>query len=164
MKYSQMSPRQRKELLENPDNYPLYVTFLNKTGLLTFEQVAFLREHDVDFDVEDRLAEVVLGRAVVRRAAEERREQEALEEIEEAVAVETPPARRQLDQQLLMLNLRARLARVLPTILSILMSALRAFPALANMAAWIVASALGMIPAGIALLRRIIPPFRDRQG
>ncbi len=161
MKYSQMSPGQRKELLENPDNYPLYVTFLNKTGLLTFEQVAFLREHDVDFDVEDRLAEVVLGREVVRQAAEERREEEALEEIEEAVAEETPPALRQLHQQLL--HLRARLARVLPAALGPLLSALRTSPALASMAASIVARALRVTPAGIALLRRILPPFRDRQ-
>ena len=59
MRYTQMSPTQRQQLLENPDNYPLRVSFLGKSGLLTYEEVGFLREHAVDFDVDQsQLAEL----------------------------------------------------------------------------------------------------------
>jgi hypothetical protein len=56
-----MSAEQRRHLLDDAANYPLYVTFLDKTGLLTFEEVHFLREKGVDFDVNDKQAEEVLG-------------------------------------------------------------------------------------------------------
>jgi len=69
MKYSRMSLEQRKLLLEDPESYPLRVTFLGKTGIITEEQVAFLLENHVDFDVDDRQAAEVLGPEAVQRAA-----------------------------------------------------------------------------------------------
>ncbi len=67
MKHSEMSPVQRKLLLEDEESYPLRVTFLGKVGLLTMEQVTFLREHQIDFDVDDRQAAAVLGERAERR-------------------------------------------------------------------------------------------------
>ncbi len=61
MKYSEMSPVQRKLLLEDEESYPLQVTFLGKVGILTMDQVTFLTEHQIDFDVDDRQAAAVLG-------------------------------------------------------------------------------------------------------
>jgi hypothetical protein len=62
MRYSQMSPEERREVLDVPANYPLRVTFLGKVGLLTFDQVAFLRRHGVDFAVDESQVERLLGR------------------------------------------------------------------------------------------------------
>ena len=67
MKYSEMDPVQRKLLLEDEESYPLHLTFLGKEGILTMEQVLFLREHEVDFDVDDRQAAAVLGEQAVQR-------------------------------------------------------------------------------------------------
>lgn len=53
MRYSEMGLRQRQWLLANPENYPLRIDFLGKTGLLGFEAVALLVRHGVDFDVDD---------------------------------------------------------------------------------------------------------------
>lgn len=61
MKYSQMTPEQRKELLDNPENYPLRVAFLGKVALLTLPEVAFLQRNGVDFDVDDRQVAEILG-------------------------------------------------------------------------------------------------------
>ncbi len=65
MKYSEMNPAQRKLLLEDEESYPLRVSFLGKVGILTLEQVTFLREHQVDFDVDDHQAAAVLGERAV---------------------------------------------------------------------------------------------------
>lgn len=61
MLYSRMSPEQIKKLLDDPESYPLRVEFLGKVGLLTYEELLFLRRHEVDFDVDDRQASAVLG-------------------------------------------------------------------------------------------------------
>ncbi len=53
MYYSQMTLRQRQELFEDPRHYPLRVTFLGKTGLLSFEAVSLMVSHEVDFAVDD---------------------------------------------------------------------------------------------------------------
>lgn len=56
-----MSPEQRQQILDEPDNYPLRVTFLGKTGLLTFEEAAFLRENAIDFEVDSSQIEEILA-------------------------------------------------------------------------------------------------------
>jgi len=60
VRYSQMSDEQRQQLLDNPEHYPLRVSFLGKVGLLSFEEVELLRQHDVDFDVADRQVAAIL--------------------------------------------------------------------------------------------------------
>lgn len=73
MRYAEMTPEEREKLLDDPDNYPLPVTFLGKTGLLSFEAVELLREHEVDFDVDDRpAAEILDPECLARRDAESR--------------------------------------------------------------------------------------------
>lgn len=101
MKYSEMTPLQRKILLETEDSYPLRVRFLNKVGILTMGQVQFLKEREVDFDVDDRLAAAVLGEYAVEQALTQRTVHLVTEEIRETVheTVETilpPPRQRQL--------------------------------------------------------------------
>lgn len=59
MRYSQLSLELRL-LLEDPENYPLLVTFLGKRGLLTFEEIAFLRRNGVDFDIDDHQVATLL--------------------------------------------------------------------------------------------------------
>ena len=59
MRYSQMSREQRQQWLGDPQSYPLRVSFLGKEGLLSYGEVAFLREHGVDFEVDDaQIAEI----------------------------------------------------------------------------------------------------------
>lgn len=53
MRYSQMSDEQRQQLLDEPANYPLKVSFLGKRGLLMPGEVELLRRHEVDFDLDD---------------------------------------------------------------------------------------------------------------
>lgn len=54
MRYSEMSEVQRRQILDNHENYPLGVRFLNKAGLLTYEELDFLRRNGVDFEVSQR--------------------------------------------------------------------------------------------------------------
>lgn len=68
MLYSCMSPEQRKTLLDDRENYPMRVRFLGKVGIMTQEELAFLRENEIDFDVDDRGAAAVLGPDAVRAA------------------------------------------------------------------------------------------------
>jgi hypothetical protein len=68
MLYSCMSPEQRKILLDNPESYPMRVCFLGKVGIMTREEMAFLLENGIDFDVDDRAAAEVLGPDAVRAA------------------------------------------------------------------------------------------------
>ncbi len=77
MLYSEMSPEQRKTLLDDPEKYPMKVSFLDKVGILTREELAFLRENGVDFDVDDRQAAEALGEEAVRTAAARRGAQPA---------------------------------------------------------------------------------------
>ncbi len=72
MLYSQMSPEQRKILMDDPESYPLRIAFLGKVGILTQEEVAFLRENGVDFDVGDGQAAEALGEGPVLAAAARR--------------------------------------------------------------------------------------------
>ena len=53
MRYSEMRDEWRHQLLDDPEIYPLRVTFLGKTGILTMEQVSFMRKNGVDFNVDD---------------------------------------------------------------------------------------------------------------
>ncbi len=48
-----MSEEQRHFFLDNPENYPVRVAFLGKRGLLTSQELRFLRGKGVDFDVDD---------------------------------------------------------------------------------------------------------------
>ncbi len=57
MRYSQMSEEQRHFYLDGIENYPLRVAFLGKRGILTLEEVSFLRGKNVDFDVDDQQIE-----------------------------------------------------------------------------------------------------------
>lgn len=62
MRYSQMNDEARKLLLDNPDEYHSWkVSFLGKTGILSYEEIAFLRQEGVDFDIDDEQASVALG-------------------------------------------------------------------------------------------------------
>ncbi len=69
MLYSQMSREERKIVLDDPRNYPMRVSFLNKVGILCQEEVAFLRENQVDFDVDDSQVAEVLGEETVLAAS-----------------------------------------------------------------------------------------------
>lgn len=73
MLYSEMSAQQRELLLDNLDNYPLRVSFLGKSGLLSAEGVELLRKHDVDFDLDDRQARSIMSGATVPKAPWARR-------------------------------------------------------------------------------------------
>ncbi|MHB1417590.1 MAG: hypothetical protein ACYC1C_20270 [Chloroflexota bacterium] len=68
MLYSEMSAQQRELLLDNLDNYPLRVSFLGKSGLLSAEGVALLRKNNVDFDLDDRQARNIILGATVPKA------------------------------------------------------------------------------------------------
>jgi hypothetical protein len=61
MLYSEMTAEQRSQLLDDPDNYPLRGSFLEKTGLLTPEVVRLLIDRGTDFEVDDRQVASVLG-------------------------------------------------------------------------------------------------------
>ncbi len=60
MKYSHMTAEQKRLLLGNPQNYPWRVTFLGKAGILSYEEIDFLQQQGVDFDLDDRQAEEIL--------------------------------------------------------------------------------------------------------
>lgn len=66
MRYSQMSDEQRRQLLGEPANYPLRVSFLGKRGLLMPGDVELLRRHEVDFDVDDDQIEEILAKMTER--------------------------------------------------------------------------------------------------
>ncbi len=66
MRYSQMSDQARKMLLDDPEYYPWRVRFLGKGGILCYEEIAFLRQEGVDFDIDDQQAS-----AALRELAEE---------------------------------------------------------------------------------------------
>jgi len=60
MLYSQMSDDQRRQLLDDREMYPWRVTFLGKTGILSYEAISLLRDSGVDFDVDDhQIAEML---------------------------------------------------------------------------------------------------------
>ncbi len=99
MKYSEMNRAQRK-LLEDEESYPLRVTFLGKVGILTLEQVIFLREHQVDLDVDDRQAAALLGEPAVEQALAQRAVHRMVEDLQETAETALPPARRRQLQQL----------------------------------------------------------------
>jgi hypothetical protein len=61
MLYSEMTAEQRAQLLDDPDNYPLRGSFLEKNGLLTPEVVRLLIDRSIDFDVDNRQVASVLG-------------------------------------------------------------------------------------------------------
>ena len=69
MQYSEMTPAQRGALLDDPDVYPLRVTFLGKAAILTREEIAFLRQNGVDFDVDQNQADRILVEAAHRDVA-----------------------------------------------------------------------------------------------
>ena len=64
MRYSQMSPEQRALLFDRSENYPLRIHFLGKTGLLSAEAVALLRQHGVEFEVDDKQVEAIFAHEV----------------------------------------------------------------------------------------------------
>jgi len=65
MLYSQMSPEQRETLFGDPAHYPFHVNFLGKYGILSEGEISLLREHGIDFDVDDDEVANVLGPGVV---------------------------------------------------------------------------------------------------
>lgn len=70
MRYSEMSDELRVQLLDDPDNYPFRVRFLGKEGLLSMEELLFLRDNEVDFDISDAQIEEIsaeLGEAPAPR-------------------------------------------------------------------------------------------------
>lgn len=60
MRYSQMNDEARKLLLDDPEYYPWRVRFLGKGGILSYEEIALLRQEGVDFDIDDEQASVAL--------------------------------------------------------------------------------------------------------
>lgn len=79
-----MSPRQRQEILGEKENFPLRATFLGKTGLLSFDEVDFLRQNGVDFDLDDRqLAEIAVARGDMATTAEADKQAQVAEEEQE---------------------------------------------------------------------------------
>lgn len=59
MRYSQMSQEQRQQWLDDPQSYPLRISFLGKEALLSRPEVSFLREQGVDFELDDaQIAEI----------------------------------------------------------------------------------------------------------
>lgn len=60
MLYSRMNSDKRKQIVEQSENYPLRVSFLGKTGLLSPGEVAFLRSRGVEFDVDDSQVQDIL--------------------------------------------------------------------------------------------------------
>ncbi|MHB1414519.1 MAG: hypothetical protein ACYC1C_04635 [Chloroflexota bacterium] len=61
MRYSEMSDKLRVQLLDDPENYPFRVSFLGKEGLLTMEELLFLRDNEVDFDISDNQIEAIMA-------------------------------------------------------------------------------------------------------
>ncbi len=57
MRYSDMTADQRRVLLDDPERYPLRVIFLGKAAILSYEELAFLRQRGVDFEIDRKQAE-----------------------------------------------------------------------------------------------------------
>lgn len=60
MLYSEMSEAQRQLLFDNPENYPLRVRFLRKSGLVTADVIVLLRREGIDFEVDDAQIEEIM--------------------------------------------------------------------------------------------------------
>ena len=160
MKYSQMTAAQRKVLLEDEDNYPMYVTFLNKIGLVTHQQVAFLIEHGVDFDVDDRLAEALFGEAAVLAAAiEERTSREEVVRVYETINEEMTPERRahlhQIALDLLSLFVRAGTATI-----RLILRVIRSFLPLQDLLVAVITAFASYVSALMWIVRQLAGYFR----
>ncbi len=101
MKYSEMSPEQRKAIIDDPENYPLLVSFLGKTGLLMPPEVDFLIRSGVDFEVDDHQVAEILGISVIELRLFRGRAPSSIQEVGEVVV--PPPQRRRLHLLLLRL-------------------------------------------------------------